>query len=571
LPTVRVNEEELLGSGRRNAGGGGASRARFVLATCGAVGGVYTILFLAVSPRGDFPLNDDWAYAWSVRHLLETGDLRISEWASAASVVPVYWGALFSKLAGGFSFTALRVSTLVFGAVSPLALCWMLRGLNIPRPAAVLAAVALLANPLFVHLNYTFMSDIFYLSLMLLSLGLYAHGIERDSAAALWAGSVVGAAAYLSRQLGITLPLAAVAVLVIRHRTFPVKAILRAALVPFAVFAIHTWWLREIHGVPWAFRLNVIHAGLATLLQSSAPAELWRRLLYAMLYLGVLTVPALVAVIVSGRLEAQRMRQLAWVYVAWVLILGGPALFAYTAHGAGMPYLEGIINRTGIGFLALEGDKPHVTPEWVFDLVTLVAPLLGAALATLWTDALLNPRREFAAPGAVVLLCCLLMAALTAPMAQLWDEYLIVFVPASLYLILREGRVSVWGGCAGALACAAMLAYTIPEQADYMAWNDARWTLGRRLVDGGAPPVEIKGGFEWIGWYDFEEALPLAIAAGRGGDLLAWTEAIPDRYILSFEPTQPPKRTRLVGSVPYRTQFGSQGWVYALELVSQAP
>jgi len=547
------------------------SRVRFVFAACGAVGGVYALWFLAVSPRGDFPLNDDWAYAWSVRHLLETGELRISEWASAASVVPVYWGALFSKLAGGFSFTALRISTLVFGVVSPLALCWLLRELYIPRLAAVLAAVVLLANPLFVHLSYTFMSDIFYLSLMLLSLGLYASGIERDSAAALWAGSVVGAAAYLSRQLGITLPLAAVAVLLIRHRTFPVKAILRAALVPFAVFAIHTWWLREIHGVPWAFRLNVIHAGLATLLQSSAPAELWRRLLYAMLYLGVLTVPALVAVIASGRLEAQRARDLAWIYVGWVLMLGGPALFAYASNGIGMPYLDGIISRDGIGDIALDGTKPRVTPQWVFDLVTVVAPFLGAVLATLWTDVFLNPRREIAGPGAVVLLSGLMMAALTAPMAQLWDEYLVVFVPASLYLVLREGRVSLRGSYAGALVCAAMLAYTLPEQADYLAWNDARWTLGRRLVDAGVPATEIQGGFEWIGWYDFEKALPLAIAAGHGDDLFCWSDAIPDRYILVFEGSQRPKRTRLVGSVPYRTQFGSQGWVYALELVSQAP
>jgi 4-amino-4-deoxy-L-arabinose transferase-like glycosyltransferase len=548
-----------------------AYRVRFILLACGAVAGVYALWLLAVSPRGDFPLNDDWAYAWSVRHLLETGELRISEWASAASVVPVYWGALFSRLAGGFSFTALRISTLVFGVVSPLALCWLLRGLDIPRPAAVLAAVALLANPLFVHLSYTFMSDVFYLSLMLLSLGLYANGIERNSAASLWAGSVIAAAAYLCRQLGITLPLAAVAVLCLQHRTVPGRAILRAAFVPFVVFAIHTWWLREVHGVTWAFQLNVIDAGLATLVQWSAPAELWRRLLYAMLYLGVFALPALVAVIASGRIEAKRARELAGTYLAWVLVLGGPALFEYAANGTGMPYLHGIINRDAVGTIGLNGTKSRVTPQWIFDLVTVLAPFLGAALATLWTDVLLNPRREIKGPGAVVLLSALLMAALTAPMAELFDEYLMVFVPASLYLVLREGRLSVRGGCAGTLVCAAMLAYVLPEQADYLAWNDASWTLGRRLVDAGVPAVEIAGGFEWIGWYDFEKALPLATAAGQGDNLFGWWEAIPDRYILSFEPSQPPKHTRLVGSVPYQTHFGSQGRVYALALVSQAP
>jgi len=492
----------------------------------------------------------------------------MSDWTSAAAVVPIYWGALFSKLAGGFSFTALRISTLVFGVASPLALCWVLRELDIPRPAAVLAAVVLAANPLFIHLSYTFMTDVFYVSLMLASLGFYAYGIQRDSAASLWVGSAFAAAAYLSRQLGITLPIAAVFALVLRHRAFPVKTILRAALLPAAVVAIHTWWLSEVHGLPWGFRLNVIHGGLETLLRSSAPAELWMRLRYAMLYLGVLTLPALVAVAVTGRLEAQRARRLAWVYVAWLLVLGGPALFAYMADGTGMPYLAGIIHREGIGEIALVGAKPLVTPQWVFGLVTLLAPFLGAASGTLWTDVLLNPRRESAGPGAVVLASGLFMAALTAATVQLWDEYLLVFVPASLYLVLREGPVSVRGWCAGALVCAAMLGYALREQADYLAWNVARWSVGRSLVDAGVPAVEIEGGFEWMGWYDFEKALPLAIAAGREDELFAWVTALPDRFFLAFDTDQPAGGVRVVGTAPYRTPWGPQGTVYALEPIT---
>ena len=74
---------------------------------------VYALWFLAASPQAEFPLNDDWAYAQTVRHLLATGQLHISEWAAPPVIVQTYAGALSAWLSGGFSFTALRLSTLV--------------------------------------------------------------------------------------------------------------------------------------------------------------------------------------------------------------------------------------------------------------------------------------------------------------------------------------------------------------------------------------------------------------------------------------------------------------------------
>jgi len=544
-------------------------RVDFVLAAVGAVAGVYALWLLAASPLGEFPLNDDWAYAWSVRHLLQTGELRISEWTSASAVFPVYWGALAAMLSGGFSFGALRVSTLAFSVASPLALCWLLRNLSISRPAAVLAAVTIVVNPLFVHLSYTFMTDVFFLGQMLVCLALYVQGIERDSPRSLWAGSGFAAAAYLTRQLGLAVPLAAAFVLLVSHRRRALRPVLRAVLLPALVFAVHTWWLNEVNGVPWAFRLNTVQNGLATLLRTSAPADLAVRLLQAMLYLGIFTLPALVAVAATRPLSLWREAGPRWpLFGGWLLALAGFALYARLAHGEGMPYLEGIINRAGIGAQTLPlGQKPRVTPEWVFDLVTLVAPVAGAALGALWTNVFRDVRREINAPGAVVLLSALIMAVPTASMVDLWDEYLLVFVPASLYLALRGVRVSARGWIAGALVCGSMLAYTLPEQADYLAWNDARWNVGRQVVRQRVSPVRIDGGFEWVGWFDFERALPIALASGYSDDLWAWMAIFRDRYVLSFEPV---KGAPIVASARYRTRFGADGAVFAVDIETLA-
>src|SRR5215475_1296009 len=37
------------------------------------------MIFLA-NPIGNFPLNDDWAYAYSVQHFLQHTELRFSDW-----------------------------------------------------------------------------------------------------------------------------------------------------------------------------------------------------------------------------------------------------------------------------------------------------------------------------------------------------------------------------------------------------------------------------------------------------------------------------------------------------------
>ena len=89
---------------------------------------------------------------------------------------------------------------------------------------------------------------------------------------------------------------------------------------------------------------------------------------------------------------------------------------------------------------------------------------------------------------------------------------------------------------AGVAICAAMLLYGLREMTDYMAWNNARWSAARQLVARNVPPEIIDAGFEWVGWHEFESALPVSIAKGKGRDLRAWTTETPDEYRLAFSP-----------------------------------
>src|SRR5260370_30634627 len=72
----------------------------------------FAIACVVVNPLREMALDDDWAYALTVKHLLETGGYHLNDWAAANIPFQVYCGAAFSRVFG-FSHSALRISTLV--------------------------------------------------------------------------------------------------------------------------------------------------------------------------------------------------------------------------------------------------------------------------------------------------------------------------------------------------------------------------------------------------------------------------------------------------------------------------
>ena len=92
-----------------------------------------TVYFVACSlllhPYDNLPFVDDWTYAWSVEQLLKIGELRISDWSAHYPLAQILWGALFCR-PFGFSFSALRVSTVVLAWLGALAFYASSRGLG---------------------------------------------------------------------------------------------------------------------------------------------------------------------------------------------------------------------------------------------------------------------------------------------------------------------------------------------------------------------------------------------------------------------------------------------------------
>ena len=141
---------------------------------------IWVLAALLVNPVGDFPLNDDWAYGFAVRSLVETGHLRLSGWTATNLIAQVPWGALFC-LPFGFSFTALRLSTLVLGLIGVLATYGLLREARASAWLALFGSLVLAFSPIYFALSYTFMTDVPFTAVATASSWLLLRGLRRDS------------------------------------------------------------------------------------------------------------------------------------------------------------------------------------------------------------------------------------------------------------------------------------------------------------------------------------------------------------------------------------------------------
>src|SRR2546423_12799436 len=105
-----------------------------------------------------------------------------------------FWGALFC-LPAGFSFNALRCSTLVMSASGVIVTYFALRSVHPSRLVALLGALTLAFNPIYFSLSYTFMTDVTFTALMMASAFFLFRNLKTGCNMDLVAGSFFALAA----------------------------------------------------------------------------------------------------------------------------------------------------------------------------------------------------------------------------------------------------------------------------------------------------------------------------------------------------------------------------------------
>jgi 4-amino-4-deoxy-L-arabinose transferase-like glycosyltransferase len=192
-------------------GDASATCERTVLAAiqrCRGWGVLLLVVLLVVSfinPVREMMFGDDWAYGLTVRHLLQTGEYRLHDWAAANMPTQIYWGALLAE-AFGYSFTILRFSTLFLLLGGLTALYYLLRDF-VRRLEASLLSLTVFSSPVVLFQSFTFQTDVQFLAWIILALWLYSRGLRKQNYVIMALASIAAFAAVGTRQFGAALVL----------------------------------------------------------------------------------------------------------------------------------------------------------------------------------------------------------------------------------------------------------------------------------------------------------------------------------------------------------------------------
>ena len=487
-----------------------------------AITAVWLGLATVANPIGDFPLGDDWAFGWTVKTLVEGGGFQLSDWTGMNLLPQAFWGALFS-LPLGFSFTALRLSTLVLGLVGALATYGVLREVKADPAISLVGAVVVALNPLYFALSHTFNSDVPSFALTLCSLYFLLRGLNNDATLDVGVGIAVALVSTMNRQSGIVvLPAFGLALLIKRGvgvRTGLLAVIPTAA--GLTLNAVYSQWLEVQGHKPILFGaqteqlLRTFSGGIAHVASTYVV-----NLTIMAGYLGLFLVPFMIVAFGSFiKHLTTRDRKIA----IGVVLAGAAVGTAFIREGRQMPFAWNWLDSFALGPPSLYGYNTFLSPNalaviaGVWKILT-VAAMAGAAIllgcagraVAVLIRAIRGPSSDrtwqLVLIGGAALLYLALIAGLDR--GYWFDRYLILLLPLCMAVAILVHDREPYDRPASALVAVALTALvlagtlTVAATHDYLSWNRTRWqALNDLMRESRLSATQIEGGFEFDGWF----------------------------------------------------------------------
>lgn len=496
------------------------SRGTFV--DLGVILLLWIVAVIMVRPGGEFPLNDDWSWGMTAKDLAEGKGYHPTGWTEMTLFTHAIWGALFC-LPQGFSFTALRVSTLVMSLAGVLAMYFLIRQLSRTRLVALICALTLAFNPIYFALSNTYMADVPFTTMAILAALFFIRHLKSESRLDLGIATAIAVAATLSRQMGLCLPLAFGITLWLKHG-LQKRSLLRMALplvVCVAGLMIFQFWLKTTGAVP----ANTLRTGRLWAVLGDPLKVLVNVAYYGwgmLMYLGWFVAP--VILLVSGKRDVTPSGpSLAVRVVVMIFLLVTAGRFAL--RPSLMPVHNNILIPEGIGPLTLRDlfdlKLPHVPPVSIFFwiIVTLVS-LAGAIYLVIKLTRLImkifpkgrfTPENDDETVGVFLLLSAVIYLA-PFLMSGYFDRYLLPVLAFLLALMAglwtrAEQKSSRWQPIGALLLIGGAGIFGVMGTRDYLEWNRTRWIAVRTLLaQPDVKPADLDGGFEVNGWFLYGDA-----------------------------------------------------------------
>jgi len=501
---------------------------------------------LIVAPWGNFPINDDWCYAWVAKAFAETGVFRVN--------VPVSPTLLGQTLLAwpvlkvfGYSHTALRLLTILLSSSYLFALSLSMDAIGI-KPRVRQACVLVFAfTPLFGYFSTSFMTESYGYFISVWGMTYWFTAMRRHrlmmknggrlspvlpARVCILTGIIIGSAFWIRQYCVLPYPAllgAGVLTHLIRRDKNIALGLLRnygLGLLAFIV-VVGSYF-------PWAQATGNYRSEFSGPLSDMATftAAGWQIQPGAfIMYMTLFFLPLLG--FVSWRGVAARPAVMTGLVILAVIMLAKGTLLQLGNHGddvdaflkAQFPFIGNVIYNGGIGPITLSDVYLlHSThrPIWpkvswqVIETLLFFATMLWIPLISV-TVRLVKERGDAAQMQAS--LFGLLLAGGTiftitqAHTVHIFDRYYfpaqigVLFVVAVGLSRTQGFAVQRWRLIPVGATLLAMAFLMVAGLHDQFSWNEARWQLYRGLLDRGIKPLNIEAGYEVQGWMVYQQSV----------------------------------------------------------------
>ncbi|MDP8975467.1 MAG: hypothetical protein M3N28_03710 [Actinomycetota bacterium] len=373
----------------------------------------------------------------------------------------------------------------------------------------------MLFAPLAYVLEFSFMSDAQFTSLLVLSTFLYVRGERTGLRKHTLGGSAVAALAFLVRQQGVLIPIAVLTWLVLRRGLRPDKAGLRIAArvagLPALVALAYLGWITFIHGIPAAQGNLFEEIGQAGW-RSMADVTV-RMIFVEAMYVGIFVLPISAAAVVSARRSRVSHSWRAWAVVAaWasIIVFG---LFVFVRLDQYMPYVPQFLTFWGLGPSDLHGGRPPIIGETLQQWLTAAAAASALVFGILLAHRFLGrpraeqPQRRDGAGGMVLAVVVWQAVGAIPPSihyripvpaaveALSLDRYLLPLLP--LVVCLALWGLGTWHGARlwpAWMVTAVFGVVAVAGTRDYLVFQREVEVLASELNRSGIPDARIDAG-----------------------------------------------------------------------------
>lgn len=464
---------------------------------------------LLVNPLGDFPLNDDWAYGKVVEHWLKDGKFQLINWGEMTLFSHVIHGLVITKVFG-FSYTTLRISTLIISFVGILGVYRLGNICGLNSRASFILSFLVLANPIFLSLSFSYMTDVPFMTIVVWSIYFFIKYNKERATISLFLATVLCIWAMLSRQLAIVIPFSWFFAQLFSpkvDRVSFIRAIVPLVSVIIAYLSFHSI-LDELGLLPNTYGSKLDY--LKELILNPDLRFLRNTVGYVLLftaYIGLFLSPLLF--FLKGNFFSRKDRLF---IVAYSLAM----TLSFALMNKLIPSIDNVFIDFGVGPNTMEDfagnfrDAPYggKAPVILKSLLTLVGFFSGGVIIVAFKNWLIQVHKGLLFNEGFILM---IIACYMGPfmITGYYDRYLIIVFPLMgvfLFnsLTVHKGRMYL----ASITLIGTFLFFSVAATHDYLSWNRKRWEVIYLALENEIPAISLGAGVEFQCLYFFDNDNP---------------------------------------------------------------